>query len=140
MRKQNNNTGKWVARTNKRTIQLAYWTTGWVVTMALATFGPKFLWHSNELLTLLAILINLGFGIGMIMANIRYLKVLDEMMQKIQLEAMGLSLGIGVVCGLSYSLLDTTNLISSDAEISYLIILMSLTYLAGIFTGHRRYR
>ena len=140
MKKENTDTGDWGARTNKRTIHLAYWTTAWVVTMALATFGPKFLWHSNELLTLLAILINLGLGIGMIVANIQHLKVLDEMMQKIQLEAMGLSLGIGVVCGLSYSLLDTTNLISSDAEISYLVILMSFTYLVGIFTGHRRYR
>ena len=76
----------------------------------------------------------------MIHANKIHLKGLDEMQQKIQMEGMALSLGVGLVCGLSYSLLDTTNLISFDAEISHLVILMGLTYLTGIILGHRRYR
>jgi hypothetical protein len=28
----------------------------------------------------------------------------------------------------------------NDAEISYLVILVTLTYVAGIFFGHRRYQ
>jgi hypothetical protein len=108
--------------------------------MALATFGPEFIWGSNLLLTIFAILLNLGIGIGMIVANISHLKVLDEMMQKIQLEAMALALGIGVVCGLNYALLDTTNIIDFNAEISHLVILIALSYLAAIFVGYRRYQ
>ncbi len=62
------------------------------------------------------------------------------MQQKIQLEAMALSLGVGFVCGLSYSLLDQSNLMAADAEITHLILLMGLTYLAGTVIGNRRYR
>ena len=130
---------EWQARTSSSVVRLAAWTGAWLVTMALATFGPEFLWNAGWL-TLLAILINLGFGLGMIGANITHVKVLDEMMQRVQLEAMGLSLGIGVVGGLSYALLDTTNLISSDAEIAFLIVLMGITYIVSVVVGVRRYQ
>jgi len=140
MIKSKTNTNTWKDRTNKTVIRLAIWTGLWVTTMALATFGPEFIWGSNLLLTIFAILLNLGIGIGMIVANISHLKVLDEMMQKIQLEAMALALGIGVVCGLNYALLDTTNIIDFNAEISHLVILIALSYLAAIFVGYRRYQ
>lgn len=129
----------WQSRTTSSLIHLAAWTGSWLVTMALAMFGPEFLWGARWL-TLLAVLINLGFGMGMIRANIRHLKVLDELMQKVQLEAMGLSLGAAVVGGLSYSLLDTTNLMSSDAEIGFLVMFIGITYLVGTVIGTRRYR
>ena len=130
---------EWGTRTTGSLIRLAAWTGAWLVTMALATFGSEFLW-SARWLTLLALLFNLSFGLGMIRANIRHLKVLDEMMRKVELEAMGLALGVGVVGGLSYALLDNTNLISSDAEIAYMVILIGITYLVSIFVGIRRYR
>lgn len=140
MNKLNSCSNDWTQRNIKNTIRLGYWTVAWVATMAAATFGPRFLWDSNTLLTIAGILINVGVGFGMVIANKRHLKGLDEMQQKIQLEAMALSLGVGLVIGLSYSLLDTTNLIASNAEISHLVILMALTYLAGVINGHRRYR
>lgn len=130
---------EWKERTNSSLVRLAAWTGAWLVTMALATFGPEFLWEARRL-TLLAFLVNLGFGVGMIGANIRHLKMLDELMQKVQLEAMGLSLGVGVVGGLSYALLDSTNLISSDAEIGFLILLIGITYLVSVAVGVRRYQ
>ena len=88
----------------------------------------------------MAVIINLIIGVGMILANIRYLRNLDELMRRIQLEAMGLSFGIGIVLGLSYSLLDITNVITSDAEISYLVILISLVYIVSLMVNKRRYR
>ena len=130
----------WAANTVRNTVRLGYWTGAWVLTMALANFGPVFIWQSNKLPTILAILVNIGIGVGMIMANKRHLNGLDEMHQKIQLEAMALSLGVGLVLGLAYSNLDVTNIIESDAEISYLVIVMGLTYLAGVFAGVKRYR
>ena len=130
----------WARNNARNTVRLGFWTLAWLATMALATFGPKFIWEMNQWLTILGILINLGVGFGMIMANKRHLKGLDEMHQKIQLEAMGLSLGVSLVVGLSYSLLDTTNLIAVDAEISFLVMLMGLTYFFGVLVGHRRYR
>lgn len=122
------------------TRQLAIWTFAWVASMALATFGPRFIWQENMPFTILAIVLNALFGIGMILANIRHTKSLDEMQRRIQLEAMSIALGVGVVGGLSYSLLDTTHVISGDAEISFLVILIGLTYLGATVIGQMRYR
>jgi uncharacterized protein YacL len=130
----------WVAQGRKNTLRLGYWTGAWLVTMAVATFGPLLVWQTNQLLTALAIFLNVGIGFGMILANKNSLKGMDEMQQKIQLEAMALSLGVGLVIGLGYSVMDTSNLISFDAEISHLVILMGLTYGAGIFVGRRKYQ
>ena len=140
MNKLKTGSNDWAASNARNTIRLGYWTAAWVVTMAVANFGPRFIWQFNESLTVIAILINLAIGFGMIVANKHHLKGLDEMHQKIQLEAMALSLGVGLVVGLAYSNLDVTNIITFDAEISHLVILMGLTYLAGVVIGLRRFR
>ena len=127
-------------RTKINTVQLALWTGAWVLTLALAAFGPKFFWEFNTPITILGVLINLGIGFGMILANKRHLNGLDELMRKIQIEAMAISLGVGLVCGLSYELLEDIKLISFEPEISHLIILMSLTYMIGTIIGYRRYK
>ena len=128
------------SRTHKTTVRLGIWTAAWVLSLAVATFGPLLLWGENRLLTGVAVAVNLVGGAGMILANKRHLKGLDELQQKIQLEAMSLALGVALVVGLAYSTADTTDLMHNDAEISYLVILVTLTYVAGIFFGHRRYQ
>lgn len=140
MKEPKTDSSGWQTSQKKNTLRLAYWTAAWLVTMALAVFGPRFIWQANELVTTLAILVNVGVGFGMILANKRHLQGLDEMQQKIQLEAMALSLGVGLVVGFGYSSLDVTNLIAFDAEISHLVIVMALTYLFGVFAGQRKFR
>ncbi len=92
--------------------------------MAVANFGPRLVWADVAWITALAIAVNVAIGAGMVLANVRHLKSLDEMHQKVQLEAMGLSLGVGLVVGLAYSNLDVTGLIGFRAQISHLVILM----------------
>ena len=86
------------------------------------------------------LLINMLIGFVMIWANIKYLKTLDELERKLNFDAMGVALGVGVVVGLSYSLLDTSNIISFDAEISHLVVIISLTYMATLIIGKLRYK
>ncbi|MBT8049286.1 MAG: hypothetical protein HKN57_05660 [Xanthomonadales bacterium] len=140
MSKTQNVESGWAAANTRNTKRLGIWTAGWVLTMAVANFGPHFVWQGNKVLTAMAIGVNLLIGVGMILANKRFLQGQDEMHQRIQLEAMALTLGVGLIAGLAYSNLDTTNLIPFDAEISHLVILMSLTYMAGLFRGLRRFR
>ena len=123
----------------KRTIRLAIWTWTWVATLAVATFGPKFIWENSTLWTTLAICINLINGVLMILANRSLFNHYDELERKIHLESMGLTLGATVIVGLSYSLLDITNLITSNAEISYLIMFMSVTYFITLLINRKRY-
>jgi len=134
MEKKNYNT-----QTKKNTINLAIYTALWTVSLAIATFGPIFFWEGNKTLTFIGVVVNAIFGVLMILVNIKHLNGLDELQKKIQLEGMALALGVGIVGGLSYSLLDTTNLIAQDAEISFLVILIALTYLASVVIGQKRY-
>ena len=140
MNKLKTNSSDWAANNSKNTTILGLWTAAWVLTMAVATFGPRFIWEFNDSLTIIAILVNMAIGFGMILANKRHLNGLDELQQKVQLEAMALSLGVGLVVGLAYSNLDIANIIAFDAEISHLVIVMGLTYLAGVILGLRKYR
>lgn len=126
--------------TKKNTVNLAYWTGAWLLTMALATFGPKLIWNSQPAISVFAIIINTVVGVGVILANKKHLNGLDEMQRKIHMDAMAIALGVTIIGGLSYSMLDTSNVISSDAEISHLVILTSVTYLISVVVGNMRYK
>jgi hypothetical protein len=127
-------------RTKKNTIHLGLWSGAWVLATAGAAFGPKFLWDFNTLPTIIGISIHICIGFGMIYANKQHLLGMDEMQRHIQHEAMALTLGVGLVLGMSYELLEDIKLISFEPEISHLIILMCLTYFIGIIRGNRRYQ
>ena len=130
----------WNATMRRNTTYLGMWTGAWVLTMALAAFGPKLLWNFNTTYSLSAVILNLAVGAGMIHANMRYLNGLDELHRKIQLEAFAIALGVGVVAGLSYSMLDIANVISFDAEISHIVMLIGITYLVTFVRNMIRYR
>jgi len=130
----------WSANNARNTQRLAYWTAAWVASTALAAFGPRLLWDFATLPTILGVLVNLGVGAGMILANRRYLNGLDEMQQKIFLQAGALTLGVGLVCSISYQLLEDVRLIGFEPEISHVVILMSLTFLVGMIIGNWKYR
>lgn len=127
------------ATIRSQTRKLAVWTTAWVVTMALASFGPTLLWDGQTVISAAAIALSTLVGIGMIVANKNHLMSLDELEQRIHLEAMGIALGVALVAGLSYSNLDIANVIPFDAEIGHLVILVGLTYLASVGFLKRKY-
>ncbi len=130
----------WKANAKKNVLHLGYWTGSWVTTMAIASFGQIYLWKDNTALTILFIAINTLVGIGMILMNRKYINDLDEMQRKVSLDAMAIALGVGVVGGLSYSMLDQANVIAFDAEIAHLVMLIGITYMIAIFVGNIRYK
>ena len=107
--------------------------------MALATFGPKFIWNNHIPLTTLAVFINLLNGILMILANRKVFNHYDELERKLHLESLALTLGLSIVVGLTYSLLDQTNLIPFDAEIANLVLFMGVTERITYFINRKRY-
>jgi hypothetical protein len=140
MSKQNTDCSSWATSNRSNSLRLMGWNAAWVASMALAAFGPKLLWNYSTLPTILFVLVNLAVGFAMIAANRRYLRGLDELHQKIFLDASVLTLGVGLVAGLSYELFEDVKLISFQPEISHLVVLMCLTFLAGMVVGHRKYR
>lgn len=140
MSKKTNELSDWQSESLKNSTKLMFWNGGWVLSMALAAFGPKFIWDFHLGLTLFGVLMNLAIGLGVILATKRHLQSMDEMHQSIFRDAAVLTLGVGLVCGLSYELLEDIKLISFEPEISHLIILMLLTFMGGMIYGHRQYR
>jgi len=140
MSKQEWGKSSYQERNNSNCIALRNWTLTWVLTMAIASFAPRFIWDFNTVLTIIAVLINLGVGFKMLIANRDYLRGLDEMQQKILLEAMALALGVGLVVGLGYELLEDIKLITYQPEIPHVIYLMVITYIVAVISGHRKYQ
>jgi len=130
----------WAANSNRNTTRLKIWTAAWLLTTAIAAFGAKLVWDFAPVPTIGAQFLNMGAGVGMILATCRYVQGLDELQQKIFLQAGAITLGVGLVFGLSYDLLEDVRLISTQPEISHLVGLMGLTFLAATIIGHWRYR
>ena len=123
----------------KHLLNLGLWTWSWVATLAIATFGPKFIWDDHTVLTTFAILTNLVNGVLMILANRKLFNHYDELERKIHLESLALTLGLTVIVGLTYSLLDQTNIIPFDAEIGILVGFVGLTYMTTLLINRKRY-
>lgn len=132
------------SRTRKGTRTLFYWTFAWVLSAALLALGPRFLWDRMVAVTLLAFGISVAIGVAFIFANRKHLQTLDELHQKVTLDAMAITLGVVFVVGVPYSLLDAYDIVGFDSGISIpiaaLYVLMSVTYMVSMVVGLRRYR
>ena len=127
-------------RIAKGSLHLLCWTATWVATTALAAFGPRLIWDFATLPTILGVLFNLAVGFGMILSTKKHVHTLDELGQKIFLDASAITLGVVMVCGPSYTLLASQKLMSFQPEIGDLMMLMALTFVAANYVGTRKYR
>lgn len=124
----------------KTTVQFAIWTSAWVASMALATFGRVFLWdNSNTTLTAISIALNVALGIGMIIGNRNYFNNFDELEKKIYLEALALAMGLNIVFGLAFNLCEQANLLPFKADIGVLVLFTSLSFSIILTLNKRRY-
>ena len=128
------------SRTRTNVIRLFRWTGAWAAATALMAFGPKFLWDKALVFTMLAVALDVAVGVGLILANKNYLAELDELQRKVQLNAMGITLGVGLIAAAPFSVMDSYHLLPFHADIASLVILMALTFLASNLYGTRRYR
>ncbi len=131
---------RYASRIRTSTIRLAQWTGAWLAATALMAFGPKLLWNNALVFTLLAVGLDFAVGVGMILANKRYLEELDELQRKVHLNALAIAVGVALIAGIPYSMMDAYDVIPFKAQISHLVMLMSLTYLVSYLYGARRYR
>ena len=134
------NTSQWEKGVAHSTRKLAIWTGAWVVSVAVATFGSILVWDESLLLKLASISLNFAIGLGAIRANIRHIQSLDEMMQRVHLEAMGMALGLSIISGISLSILSSSDVIPFKVDISIMVALMGLIYGVGTFVGMWRYK
>lgn len=128
------------SRQVKSTFRLFIWTAAWVGMLAIFAFGPKFVWNESPSLTFAAFAACIVVGVGWVIATKNHIQGMDEMIQKVHLDALGITLGLSVIIGLPYSLLDAYGLAPFEPRMAYLLFLMSPVYLISILMGLRRYR
>jgi hypothetical protein len=131
---------RYESRVRDSNVKLARWTSGWLISAALLSFGPKFLWDKSVPITLVAFSICILVGVGMILANRAVLQVQDELVRKVNLDAMAITLGVVVIAGIPYSTLETYEIVPQKGDIAILMLLMAVTYLVSLILGLRRYR
>ena len=121
---------------NQRRIVL--WTLAWIVPFVIADLAISNDWVQGRFFSVVATLVVTGLGIGLLLAFRRFLTGADELRRKIELDALALTVGVGVVAGFSYSLLETSGIVDK-AELMNIILVMSATYVVSINVGLRRF-
>jgi hypothetical protein len=86
-----------------------------------------------------ALIPHIKLGWAIIAVNLKHLSNLDELQRKITMDAMGISLEIGLIAGIAYEQLEEIKFVSYLPEISHFIMLMVITYIITIFFGNRKY-
>lgn len=128
------------AQRQAATRKLGMWTAAWVISQAIVVFGGSLAWPELTSLKLLSIGLNIALGLMMIGANRNLIKTMDELERQQQLESMGITLGLTLVIGLAYSSLHIIKLMPFDAEISYLVMFMGITYLVTLAINKKRFQ
>jgi hypothetical protein len=123
----------------QNTKSLAIWTGAWLLSLALVAFGPKFIWDFAELITICAIVINLFMGYKMIMANKQHLLDLDELQQRIHFVSMAFSLGVSMVFGAVFGLLEAVRLVEFAPNPSSVLFVMGISYSLAMVVANRKY-
>lgn len=126
-------------RLNKISKTLFLWTALWMLSVAALAFGPKLFWQFNTTVTLVVIVINLALGIKMLVVNKQHFDNMDDMQKKIHFNAMAISLGITMILGVVYGLLEPAGLIEETPNPSNLLFVMGITYLIAVFVNFRKY-
>jgi ABC-type glycerol-3-phosphate transport system permease component len=76
----------------------------------------------------------------MILANKKYMVELDELQRKVQLNSLAITVGVTIVAGVPYSVMNAYHVIPFKADVSHLVFLMCLTVFVSNLYGTRRYR
>jgi hypothetical protein len=123
------------------TARFVLWTLAWVVTLALARFGPGLLRDLQQPVTSwVAVAANLVVGIGWIVAFTRLLQGLDELQRRILQDALSVTLGVGWVGGFAYVVADAAGLVAYDVGIAVFPALLGVVYSIAFAVGKFRYR
>jgi len=128
------------SRIRTSSMRLARWNGAWVAASALMAFGPKFIWNKDVLFTLLAVGLNVAVGVSLILASKKYVEELDELQRKVYFNALAITVGVAIVAGIPYSVLNTYGVLPFHADVGHLVILMGLTFWVAHQYGTRRYR
>ncbi len=113
------------------------WSLFWALSLLAVTLGIR-KWHLSSGLILAGIGLNALLGLGTLLAYRRFLRETDELRRKIELDALALAFGVGVIGGMTYWLLTIADAVPKNS-FGFVFAAMILVYPAGVLIGLRRY-
>ncbi len=114
------------------------WMFAWALSFVAATWilqGDRGL--ASPVVWLVAVA-PIALGIAAVFAYLRFLRMADELLQKIQLEGLALGFGAGVIFAMGYQLLERAG--APPLEIGDTVVVMMVAWAIGQLLGMRRYR
>lgn len=123
-------------RRNQR--RIIAWSLAWMVSWTAGALAIGREWLDIEAAGVVAAALSAGLGIATLLAYRRFLREADELRRKIEIEALALAFGVGIVGGMTYWLLGKSGIVA-EAEILDVLLLMILAHPVGILIGYRRY-
>jgi len=124
-------------RRNQRLV--VAWSLAWASTFLAATYGIEADRIGSDALALLATIGVAVVGLGTLLVFRRFLRDADELMRKIQLDALAIAVGVGLVAGFSLSLIERSEIVD-QSDVMTVVLVMILSYIVSVVAGLGKYR
>lgn len=112
-------------------MKLFLFTSTWVASTAVLSFGPRLWWNYETSTTVFVIAANLLAGALMLLAFFRHLKSMDELQRQTHLEAMALTLGVTMIFTVVYGSLPKVQLLTESNPTNILFVI-GITYILAV--------
>ena len=112
-------------------MKLFLFTSTWVASTALLSFGPRLWWNYEASTTVFVVAANLLAGALMLLAFFRHLKSMDELQRQTHLEAMALTLGVTMIFTVIYGSLPKVQLLTESNPTTILFVI-GITYILAV--------
>lgn len=131
--------GAWNASPVERRARIAVtaWSLAWVVAFLVTDAAIDRAWVQGE-----AAVVTLTAGVALVgvvwlRSYARFIRRTDELMRKIQLDAMALAIGAGFVSGFTLILLDAAGIV--DGRLGHVLTAMVAAYVGTVAIGLARF-
>ena len=114
------------------------WLFVWTLVWLAVSFGIEEGWLADRALAMTAVVAATLFGMAMMLAYWRFISQADELHRKIQLDALALGFGTGVVGTITYRLLEDAGAVS-PTDVADIAAIMMVAYAIGVVVGMRRF-
>jgi drug/metabolite transporter (DMT)-like permease len=126
------------ARDRKNQRWIILWSLLWMASWVTLILAIENEWIERGWPVVVGTVVTLPPALLTLFAYRRYLREADELRRKIELDALALAFGVGLVGGFSFFALARGGLVAMD-DFLFVIMAMVATHSVGVWIGHRRY-
>lgn len=125
-------------RDQRNSRRLLYWMAAWMGTWLAVNWAISVDFLTPGMPATLASIAPTVLGIGVIVAYRRFLREADELRRKIELDALAVALGVGLVGSLTYWLLGRSGVVA-EVDLLSMVVVMMAVYGISVIVGQVRY-